>query len=275
MKIHLSTQAELTSQSANNRREQVRRRQMMTIIFAIVIIAIAGVSSAQSPQTESTEYANASLQYDGATAVPIADPNAVVDQDRVLGGAVAFHRLKGDARPAYVEFGASLSNFDADAEPDGWRADLVLRDRKDRPVVMRAHATFELMPRVSTADHHRLVDADTPPIRWSMPLEFDEDFVARVKLPLRQSLRPMLGWSSAVYRQSDARTRDYGSNVRGLRTRSRKRTVVTLDLRDMIGTPSTGELRVRVSVPTEGVFEAATPVRIRPSVLVDTPWPYR
>jgi hypothetical protein len=34
-------------------------------------------------------------------------------------------------------------------------------------------------------------------------------------------------------------------------------------------------LRVRISVPTEGVFEAATGVFIRPSVLVDTQWPYR
>jgi hypothetical protein len=243
---------------------------MLTILFAIILASIAGVSSAQSPQT---------LQYDGATAGTAnsiqPNPNAVFDPFRVAGGAVHGNRSRADARPVYAQLDASLANFDADADPDGWRAEVVLRDQKDRPVVMRAHATFELMPRVPMADHHRFVDADATPVRWSMPLEFDEDSVARVKLPLRRSLRPMLGWSSAVYPPSGIRTRNAGNTAHGLRTWKRSRTFVTSDLRTLVGTPASGELRVRVSVPTEGVFAAATGVWIRPSVLVDTKWPYR
>jgi hypothetical protein len=225
---------------------------MLTILFAIILASIAGVSSAQSPQT---------IQYDGATAGTAnsiqPNPNAVFDPFRVAGGAVHGNRSRADARPVYAQLDASLANFDADADPDGWRAEVVLRDQKDRPVVMRAHATFELMPRVPMAD------------------QFDEDSVARVKLPLRRSLRPMLGWSSAVYPPSGIRTRNAGNTAHGLRTWKRSRTFVTSDLRTLVGTPASGELRVRVSVPTEGVFAAATGVWIRPSVLVDTKWPYR
>ena len=103
-----------------------------------------------------------------------------------------------------------MSNFDADAEPDGWRADIILRDRKDRPVVVRANATFELMPRVVMPQSLGFVDADMTPVRWSMPLEFDEDSVARIKLPLRKSLRPVFGWQSAIYPPSSTRSRNDG-----------------------------------------------------------------
>ncbi len=269
-------------------RQQVRRRQFLTILFATMLALIAGVASAQSPSSETIQYHDVTLQYDGSTVAAetgamaettvMAETGAVVDPHHVEGVAIPLHRLLGDARPRYVELSAALSNFDADADPDGWRAEVVLRDRQDRVVVMRSHATFELMPRVPTADHRRYVDADRTSIRWSMPLEFDPRGVASCKLPLRESLEPLLGWSSAVYPQSGSRrrgTRDYGSGARGLRTWSNSRTFVTLDLRNLIGTPSTGEMRVRVSVPTEGVFEAVTPVWIRPSVLVDTQWPYR
>lgn len=193
----------------------------------------------------------------------------------VSGGTIPTVRHRGHARPRYVELVASLSNFDPDADPDGWRAEIVLRDRNDHPVVMRANATFELTPRVATADHRRFVNATGKPIRWSMPLEFDGDGVARVKLPLRDSLKPMLGWNSAIYPPSGSRLGASRPNVRYSHSRHARRSFVTSDLRNLIGTPSTGEMRVRVSVPTEGVFEAAAPVFIRPSVLVDTQWPYR
>ncbi len=260
LKLHLCSSKDSGSTPADQNRKHVRRRQVLTIIFAIVLISIAGVSSAQAPQRESQLDA-IPLQYDGVSEVPIN-----------IGGAVHTHRLRGDARPAYVELAASLANFDADADPDGWRADVILRDRKDRPVVMRANATFELMPRVPTPENLRYVDADTTPIRWSMPLEFDDDSVARIKLPLRQSLRPMLGWSTALYPASGTFSRTHGHNIHRL---SRDRRYVASDLRNLVGMPSGGELRIRVSVPTEGVFEAATGVRLRPSILVDTKWPYR
>jgi hypothetical protein len=259
---------------ADEMRKQVRRRQALTIIFAIVLISIAGITSAQSPQADRTDASKVPIHYEAATDTPVAHPAAVIDRDRVTGGAPPIHRVKVDARPTYVDMTASLSNFDSDPEPDGWRADVVVRDRMDRPVVVRANATFELMPRVSTADHQRFVNGSKDPIRWSMPLTFDQDSVARVRLPLRQTLQPMLGWSSAIYPPSGMRWRNVGRNVSGLHASSR-RTAMTSDLRNLIGTPSSGELRVRVSVPTQGVFEAVTPVWIRPSVLVDTQWPYR
>ena len=191
------------------------------------------------------------------------------------GGAVHGNRFQANSRPAYVELAVSLSNFDADADPDGWRTEVVLRDRKDRPVVMRAHATFELMPRVATADHRRFVNADTAAVRWSMPLDVRRGFGGEIQTAAAEVAASDVGMVNRRLPQSGIRTTDYGTGVRGIRTRSRSRTFVTLDTRTLIGTPSTGEMRVRVSIPTEGVFEAVTPVWMRPSVLVDTQWPYR
>ena len=141
--------SQVRSRGSANSREQVRRRQLLTVVFAVALVLIAGVSHAQTPAPISN-----SIQYDSVSAIEsLPPPSAVIDRSRVAGGAVATNRLMGDARPAYVEVHASLSNFDADADPDGWRVELVLRDRKDRPVVMRGNANFELMPRVPTADY--------------------------------------------------------------------------------------------------------------------------
>jgi hypothetical protein len=272
-----STSKDVAPTQSDQDRRDVRRRQTLTLIFALVLISIAGVSSAQSPQSEQVLYTDVTLQYDGTTPVQVADPEAVV-ANQVVGGAVPGNRLRGDARPAYVELFVALANFDADASPDGWRAEVVLRDRKDRPVAMRANATFELMPRVSTGDHLRFVDANMPPVRWSMPLEFDEDSIARVKLPLRQSLHQVFGWPSALIPDASTRRqadRSFRRQPNRTLHRGLSGTFVTSDTRYLIGAPSVGELRVRLSVPTEGVFKAATPVQIRPSVLVDTQWPYR
>ena len=251
----------------------------MTVIFALVLISIAGVSSAQSPQPEELSSVCATIQYDGASSIPLANLSEIVDDTKPMGGAVQQKRLKSSSRPKYVQLNASLANFDRDADPDGWLAQVVLLDAKDRAVTMRAHARFELKVRVSTAEHLRFVNADIPPIRWSMPLEFDEDATARVKLPLRKPLKPVFGWPSALYRPSvDRRARisnNHGNFTRGPGGWSRPRTFVTQDLNVLAGVPSTGQLHVRVSVPTEGIFEAVVPVRLRPSGLVDTRWPYR
>ncbi len=184
------------------------------------------------------------------------------------------------SRPKYAEISATLANFDADADPDGWRVQLVLRDSQDRPVVMRSRANFELTPRIPTADFHSHVDA-APPISWSMNVDFDADGVARFKLPLRENLRPAFGWNSSTYAGPTKSRR----SSRGLHRRvnnghrSSGATVfgdlAVTSLRASLGRPTTGELRVRVSVPTEGVFKAATAVPIRPPSLVDSTWPYR
>lgn len=274
LKIHLFKATDhRPSKRINQNREQARQRQILTVIFAIVLISIAGVSSAQPPQPNDPVVM---LQYDGASSAPHAHPGALVDATQVGGGAVRLHRTTGDARPSYVYMSAYLANFDADADPDGWRAEVVLLDRDDRPVMMRAHAKFELVVRVATADQLRFVNADVPPIRWSMPLEFDEDGVSRVRLPLREKLQPLFGWPSAIAPPSSTRYRSFTQDyLRGRSNLSRPRTFVARDLRTLLPLPTTGELRVRVSVPTEGVFNAVSPILLRPSGLVDTRWPYR
>ena len=90
------------------------------------------------------------LQYDGASSAPVADPNAVVDAAQVTGGAIPTLQVIGDARPDYVDLNAYLANFDADADPDGWRATVMLLDSMECPVIMHAHANFELIIREST-----------------------------------------------------------------------------------------------------------------------------
>ncbi len=266
----------------------------MIVLFAIVVLSIAGVSrgaeqdasaTGSSPAPESTTTSvpvstttpapgTSTIQYDGVSYVVPAARHT----DQTVAAARARFAAAADrtsARPKYVDMVASLANFDADADPDGWRVEVVLLDSQDRPVVTRAAATFELMPRVPTADHFNYVDAARLPVRWSMNLPFGEDGVARVKLPLREPLRPLFGWPSAVFPHKGDRTRRTTSVDRRISGTWRSRSIVTDDWRNQLGRPSMGELRVRVSVPTEGVFKAALVVPIRPSTLVDTYWPYR
>ena len=271
---------------ATQRRLPVRSfRTLMWVLFAVVLLSIAGVSNGaepvvpkqppQRPQpVEPIAEGSTTIQYDGTTYVVASASQTPQSRAAVEARRQAIAR-RSAARPKYVEMIASLANFDADADPDGWRVELVLLDSRDRPVVTRASAMFQLMPRVPTADHFNYVDAARLPVRWSKPLEFDEDGVARVKLPLRESLRPLFGWPSAVFPHHGARTRVTHSLDRRGGNPWRSRSVVRDDWRNQLGRPSMGEIRVRVSVPTEGVFRAATIVPIRPPALVDTYWPYR
>ncbi len=243
------------------------RRQWLTILFAIILASIAHLAAAQNPTS--------TIHYGAVADVPLSPhPGAVVDPAHITGGTVP-HCPDADTRPVYVEMTAQLANFDADADPDGWRAEIVLRDRLDQPTTVRSYATFDLMPKISTATGDPYVNAQHAPIRWSMPLEFDPHGTASVKLPLRHSLRPMFGWSTAAFPQSGIRSHNDRIDRRQIRNYSRTRSFVTIDMSQSIGMPNEGELRVRVSVPTEGVFETAVPVKIRPAVLVDTRWPYR
>lgn len=255
-KPSIDREQELPERDQSASQRQARHRQWLTILFALVLLSMASLASAENPS---------SIQYDGSTAVSAT---------RFSGGALA---MPGDRenRPAYVEMSAALANFDADADPDGWRANIVLRDRNDAATVMRCRASFELMPRVPTLTGAQYFDGYTAPIRWTMPLEFSDDAIATVKLPLRKSLRPVLGWSNAAFPHSGLRSRHDGIERRKLRLYSRPRSFITSDLEHAIGMPNQAELRVRVSVPTVGVFESVTPVQLRPSVLVDTSWPYR
>jgi hypothetical protein len=184
-------------------------------------------------------------------------------------------RRSGHPRPAYAELAAALANFDFDANPDGWRAEVALLDRNDQPVLARGTATFELKPRIVTEESDRFVNATKHPIRWTRRLSFDADGVARIKLPLRNSLKPMLVWISASDPRLGSRFGTSSSNFQDTRTRQLHRNFVTNDLRTVVGMPRTGELRVSNLLPTEGMYEAVSPVSVRPSVLVDTQWPYR
>ena len=340
--------------------EPVRRRPLLIILFAAILVSIAGVANSQEPRSADADVTNSRqtelgpstsgerepimresldaptitdsdpplvgegqtvIQLNGShhvvpsyrptehqpgsvaplspvTEIPAAEapasvaeiPVAEIPSNATLGAAtiarasfdqsvaqrVALEQY-ASMRPKYAELSAVLANFDADADPDGWRAQVMLRDSHDRAVVMRAHATFELKSRMPLADFQNFVNTGTQPVRWTMKVDFDSDGVAKFKLPLRNSLKPMFGWSGAVHQQSGLRSGIYGrqtSNRLVRRGPSRLSEALRSDWRNL-GAPSFGELKVRVSVPTEGVFEAVTTVQIRPSVLVDTQWPYR
>lgn len=240
---------------------RLRHRPLLILLFAVILASIASWTSADEPH----------IRYGASNAVTVTRQEAVIRSPRQSGGAIA----QPTARPQYVELNVGLANFDADAEPDGWRAEVVLRDEQDRPVKMRAQAKFELMPLVETISEHRFASAYSTPIRWTTDLEFDDQGIARVRLPLRSQLRPVLGWGESGDWAADSRSRQERSQRRQYRFHKRSRSFVTIDVRETIGNPNLGEMRVRVSVPTEGVFRATAPVAIRPSVLVDTKWPYR
>jgi hypothetical protein len=250
------------------------RRQVLTLVFAIVLIWISSVVSAQSPQPIDCLYY--SSDHPPAAEVveqALATLRTIQFDGETLSSAELPARLTAAARPKYVQMVAGLANFDADADPDGWRVDLVLRDQQDRPVVARASARFELRPRASIIGTDRFITHDVSTIRWSTNLDFDEQGVASVKLPLRRSLEPALGWSPSFPAVNPANSRRSSSRDRGV-TGIFDQPAFT-DLRDLAATPAVGELRVRVSVASEGIFEAAVPVRVRPPGLVDTRWPYR
>jgi len=246
--------------------------------MAIVLATFASIGWAQEPLPLPP----------GQRELPIADYVSYPDISPSTGGALPAHRSQSGTRPVYAEMTAVLANFDRDADPDGWRATVVLRDRHDQAVVMRSRARFELWPRQGLADGVAFEDTGDAPLRWHVELRFDQQGVARVKLPLRSAIGgSRAGWTSRADRRSHTagsrsnghhRQRDRtGWRSRGSQSRTRitQRGFQTRELHTALLRPTVGEMRVRVSVPTEGVFAAAWPVDIQPSFLVDTSWPYR
>jgi hypothetical protein len=254
----------------------------LIVVFAIALAWFASKASAAEtlPAPKSPDKVAGSQPSD----LPIAPTVQTLQWD-------ATYEIPADARvdwkrtgsrPVSVELTSSLANFDADADPDGWRARVVLRDLDGNAVVMRSSATFTLTPRVPLADHEQFMDADHAAMTWSMPLRFDQRGAASVTLPLRQSLEPAFGWSSAVapfpFDSVGSRSRNNGRYRGGNNAISRvysgrnRRSVGGISY-TRIDVPSTGVMHVRVAVPTEGVFEAETPVWLRPSNLLSTGWP--
>ena len=256
-----------------------RYRPLLILLFAIILL-VANRAKAVEP----SHHNHATIQSATHTVIQLNDtlrvvPKATVVPAAMLGGATVENHYQPHAnqftgtRPKYAELHATLANFDADADPDGWRAKVVLRDAHDRPVIMRARATFSLTPRLPTADFHSYVDTDTKPITWSKDVRFDADGVANFKLPLTQRLQP-----PALATRHGSLSNPHGTVGQRIRTTTRLTAfsdLINRQGREHLGLANFGELKVRLSVPTEGVFEAASPVQLRPSVLVDTRWPYR
>lgn len=257
-------------------------RPHLIIVFAIVMAWFATSVSADEilPTPVATRQVSSPSDLGQSLSAPMHsiqwDATHVVPSDH----PTLWKRV--GSRPVSVDLASSLANFDADAGPDGWRARVVLRDIDANAVVMRASATFTLVPRVPLADHQQFMDADDQSITWSMPLRFDERGAASVTLPLRRSLEPAFGWSSAIaphpFDSVGSRSRNNGryrgGNIAVSRVYSgRNRRAVGGISYTRLDVPSTGVMRVRVSVPTEGVFEAETPVRLRRSNLLSTGWP--
>ena len=243
-----------------------------------MVILISKSVTAQSTTSSFLYYGDAdaqtdwsitpSIQYDAITPITaMARP--------VNGGQTELQIGKRQNRkPLYLQVAAGLVNFDRDAEPDGWNAELVLRDENDLPVIMRANAKFELEVRPEYSSNRRAIEIHKP-IVWSKSLTFDDRGVARVRLPLRGSLKPKLGWPPGAPMRSGIRSRSTSVYSGGLRYQNRRQLVLTSDLVNHRTIAEYGLLRVRVSVPTQGVFEADATVLTRPPVLVDTHWPYR
>ncbi len=171
------------------------------------------------------------------------------------------------SRPTHAVVEACLANWDRDAEPDGWKARVVLLDKHSRPAPGPAHATFELIPRVPSLDRTRYIDAPVKPLRWWKKLEFDASGVAEVQLPKRVG-EPEVSLARQ-HRETRFGRRPYLDNRVG---------------RGMLGEfagpegpppPHWAVLRVRVSVPTVGVLESVVPVTFAEPLLVDSGWPYR
>ena len=240
---------------------QFSTRPLWIIVFAILLASIAIRVRGDQPELTAVQPPHASEQQSHDAS------------------------KRAGSRPKYAVVSAQLAQFDADSDPDGWAAKVILFDKRDRIVVpKRANARFELQVRVPTHDFTGYVNANHAPVTWSEPLQFDRNGIAQVRLPLRQPLKPLVGWSADSHpavgeRQQRHRLRSDHFNRSTSGALISRVAATGLAQREgalnAIGLGHFAQLKVRVSVPTEGVFDAATAVPLRPSVLVDTRWPYQ
>lgn len=257
------------------------QRPLWIIIFAILLASIALRTNAQ--ETTEIQFGQKTLLVDRfvdqRSHGPLADSQDSISQDSMLPAPMA-----NPGRPRAAFLSAELAQFDADQDPDGWLARVLLMGADDRPVIVaRATARFELMPRLPTHDFTGYVNANIKPIVWTMPLKFDQQGGAIVRLPLDHPITPLAGWPSFSHPAVGQAGGFYSSRrgiIRHTTPAFESRTALTDDQRyggaqGSIGMASFGQLQLRVSVPGEGVFEAVAPVQLKPSVLVDTRWPYQ
>lgn len=136
-------------------------------------------------------------------------------------------------RPAVATLDARLANWDEDAGPDGWLATVRVLDSLGRPVPFFGNATFELTPRVLSADLTSFEVAGPQRLRWTSTVATDEHGCATFRLPLRRSLP----------RARDGRV------------------------------PASAVLGVRVAIAAAGVYEAESAVPLNPPGLLGPVWP--
>lgn len=135
-------------------------------------------------------------------------------------------------RPAFATLEAGMANWDADAGFDGWVATVQVFDAAGQPVMFSGNASFELTPRVPSADLTSFLAVPDQRLRWTTSLATDAQGCATLRLPLRRSL-PRTGGGHA---------------------------------------PVSALLRVRVAIASEGVYEAESVVAIRPLAPLETIW---
>lgn len=182
------------------------------------------------------------------------------------------------ARPTFAVLTAQLASWDADAEPDGWRCRIQLRDQFDAPCRPdSATASFELRLRVPRRDLSGFRDLRTEAIRWSEPLQLDARGIAEVKLPLRAPLPSFyLDGEGAARWGSSSNAGSWRPLLPADRFRDPRLTasegyvISTVSAR-----PSYGVIVVRVSVPSVGVLQAIDAVLVDEPLLVDSDWPQR
>ena len=255
------------------------QRPLWIVIFALMVAAVAIRLNASDPDV--------AFQPDGTQETATSDARTDIQLNGHIYEVVR-HRStlptqRWLGRPKSVSFQAVPVNVDADADPDGWSVEIALLDANGNRIRRRASARFTLNPRVPTQDFTGYVTANQASASWSSKLDFDEDGIARVRLPLRERLSPVFGCQKSPHRSVGIEG-GRRSTVGGVRRRADHREFLRSGLStsqlygasvSSLGLPAFGELRVTVSVPTEGVFKAVAAIQLRPSVLVDTRWPYQ
>ena len=110
-------------------------RPHLTVVFAIVIVWIAGRASAETFDSQLPCCGGDGLELVGAPPIQF-DAQTMFDYPaRIEIGPIPEMPLtkSRNGKPVSVDLNASLANLDADSDPDGWRAQVVIRDRQGQP----------------------------------------------------------------------------------------------------------------------------------------------
>ncbi len=143
--------------------EQLRRRQTLRIALALFLvwIALTASSNAAGP-CETPNTIGLPIQLDGFTPSPVDTELAAVQSQAA----------------AYVQLHAVLSNFDRDANADGWRVSVVLRSRDGSVLAAPSQATFEILELANLArvDRFGRNSASYPFVRCQTNSDMDPSF---------------------------------------------------------------------------------------------------